>query len=130
MTQTQEREAVPAAERAEQIASHLGEQLGQLAGRATLRVQQAAHALREGVEGAGSHEGSQSQAQAQGDHPERTERTERAEALVDQLGERVSHWGLASNLRVKKATARLRESAEDLWVEAQEKRRAWEGKRG
>lgn len=125
MTQTQEREATPAAERAEQIASRVGERLGQLAGRATLRVQQATHALREGADGSGSHEGRPAHAQGK-----QAERTERAEALVDQLGQRVSHWSMASNLRVQKATARLRENAEDLWVEAQEKCREWEGKRG
>jgi len=121
MTQTQEREATPAAERAEQIASRVGERLGQLAGRATLRVQQAASALREGPEGSGAPESKQEK---------QTERTKRAEDLVDQLGQRVSHWGMMSNVRVQKATARLREDAEDLWAEAQEKYRAWEGKRG
>lgn len=125
MTQTQERETTPAAERAEQIASRMGEQLGQFAGRATLRVQHAASALREGAGGPGSHEGRPAQAQGK-----QAERTERAEALVDQLGQRVSHWGKVSNLRMQKATARLREDAEDLWAEAQEKCRAWEGKRG
>lgn len=43
---------------------------------------------------------------------------ERAEALVDQLGERVGRWASLAGLRLTRATARAREEAEDIWAEA------------
>lgn len=45
--------------------------------------------------------------------------TQQAEQMVDQMGQRVSHFTATTSLEVQKATARLREEAEDMWAEAQ-----------
>jgi hypothetical protein len=48
---------------------------------------------------------------------------ERAEVLVDQLGTRLGHFLSIAGYQVRKATARAREEAEDIWAEAQAIRR-------
>ena len=48
---------------------------------------------------------------------------ERAEVLVDQFGERLGHFLSVAGYQVRKATARAREEAEDIWAEAQAIRR-------
>lgn len=48
---------------------------------------------------------------------------ERAEVLVDQVGARLGHFLSAAGYQVRKATARAREEAEDIWAEAQAIRR-------
>lgn len=45
--------------------------------------------------------------------------TERAAETVDQLGERVGQWAVQFGQRLRVATARAREEAEDIWAEAQ-----------
>ncbi len=47
----------------------------------------------------------------------------RAEELVDRLGERLGRFFGASGHQLRKATARAREEAEDIWAEAQAIRR-------
>ena len=49
--------------------------------------------------------------------------TERAEALVDRLGGRLGFFAGLTALQLRRATARAREEAEDLWAEAQSIRR-------
>jgi hypothetical protein len=48
---------------------------------------------------------------------------ERAEALLDQVGERLGKFLNRAGQEVRKATARAREEAEDMWAEAQHIRR-------
>ena len=48
---------------------------------------------------------------------------ERAEVLVDQMGARLGHFLSVAGYQVRKATARAREEAEDIWAEAQAIRR-------
>ena len=50
--------------------------------------------------------------------------TERAEELVDRMGESVGHLASLAGWRVLRAAAFVREEAEDLWAEAQSVRRA------
>ena len=45
--------------------------------------------------------------------------TERAEVVVDRLGERLGHWLSGAGHQVRKAAALAREEAEDIWAEAQ-----------
>lgn len=130
MTQTQERETTPlAAEYVEQILTRAGGRLGTLAGQAMLRFRQATRAFR----GEAIHmdvPSSARQAERAGRNATANHaRMDKAEALVDQLGERVGHWALLSSLQVRQATARLQEEAEDMWVEAQELRNEWKEKR-
>jgi hypothetical protein len=48
---------------------------------------------------------------------------ERAEVLVDRMGERFGHFLSIAGHQLRKATARAREEAEDIWAEAQMIRR-------
>jgi len=53
---------------------------------------------------------------------------ERAEVLVDRMGQRVSNWASRTGFQVHRAVALMREEVEDMWAEAQnirgEKRRS------
>lgn len=44
---------------------------------------------------------------------------ERAEVLVDQMGERLGHVLSIAGYQWRKVTARAREEVEDIWAEAQ-----------
>ena len=50
--------------------------------------------------------------------------TERAEELVDRVGESVGHLASLAGWRLLRAAAFVREEAEDMWAEAQSIRRA------
>ena len=54
----------------------------------------------------------------QKEHPQETP-TERAEVLVDQWGERVGRFLSSAGYQLRRAAARAREEAEDIWAEAQ-----------
>ncbi len=58
------------------------------------------------------------QEQAQADREGRPA-VERAEELVDRLGERTGALASLAGLRIRKLAARAREEAEDVWAEAQ-----------
>ncbi len=49
--------------------------------------------------------------------------TQRAEEIVDRVGERVGYFASMSTQRIRIAAARAREEAEDMWAEAQSIRR-------
>lgn len=49
--------------------------------------------------------------------------TQRAEEIVDNAGERVGYLASSMAQRIRIATARAREEAEDMWAEAQSIRR-------
>ncbi len=49
--------------------------------------------------------------------------TQRAEEMVDRMGERVGYFASMAAQRIRVATARAREEAEDMWAEAQSIRR-------
>ena len=59
----------------------------------------------------------------QGGRPSRPA-TERAEELVDRVGESFGHLASLAGLRMLKIAAFVREEAEDVWAEAQSVRRA------
>jgi hypothetical protein len=44
---------------------------------------------------------------------------ERAEDLVDRFGQRLGHFTALVGFQIQKATARVREEANDMWAEAQ-----------
>ena len=56
--------------------------------------------------------------------------TERAEELVDRVGESVGHLASLAGWRMLKAAAFVREEAEDVWAEAQSVRRTQSARRG
>ena len=58
----------------------------------------------------------------QGRHPDRPA-TDRAEEVVDRLGQRAGYFISLAGLRLQKIAALAREEAEDVWAEAQSIRR-------
>lgn len=127
MTQTEEGEAASsptAVERAERLASQAGERLGRLVGQTAWRVQ---HTRRK-EPGQRSTPASQPEA-GPGEQPAQSPTTERAEEMVGRFEQRVAHWTTVRNQQAKRAVARLREDAEDLWAEAQGVRGGWKRKR-
>lgn len=134
MTQTREK-AHPQAptERAALAANRAGERLGLLVGQTALRLQRASRFFREEAD---RMDTPATDADSDQQKPESGRKslvdqatTERAEELVDQFGQRVRHWALVGSLQTKRTLARLREDAEDMWVEAQEMRGEWQYKR-
>ena len=65
----------------------------------------------------------------QGGRPRRPA-TERAEELVDRMGESLGHFASLAGLRLLKVAALAREEAEDVWAEAQSVRRAQSARHG
>jgi len=134
MTPRQDGEVTsPATERAEQILQRAGARLGVLAGRTRLRLQQAAQSLREQADHMDTPHSAARNGSAQAPGTPNAQANapvkERAEEMVDQLGQRVNHWTAISSLQVRKTLARLREDGEDMWVEAHHTRRKWQSKR-
>jgi hypothetical protein len=129
MTQLQEKES-PGIERAEQALSRAGERIGRLVGLAGLRIQRTARSLREEADHMDEPESTQhGNGKQTRKAPENQPATARAEELVDRLGQRMSHWATVNGLQARRTMARLREDAEDMWVEAQEMRNGWRSKR-
>jgi hypothetical protein len=130
MTQTQDRgSGLALIERSEQAASRAGERLGRLAGLTGLRIQQLVHGWRDEADRMDEPAAPRGPA-SMAAHPagERQAATARAEEVVDLLGQRASQWVLVNGLQARRALARLREDAEDLWVEARETRAGWHGR--
>jgi hypothetical protein len=125
MTQTQDRGSDRALiERSEQAASRAGERLGRLAGLTGLRIQHLVHTWHDEADRMDEPAAPRGAARPT---RERQPATARAEEVVDHLGQRVHHWALVNGLQARRALARLREDAEDLWVEARETRALWRG---
>ena len=134
MTQRPGEETTPRAERAEQLVQQAGQRLGHLAWQARQRWQHALQAFREEADRMdvpASAPAGQRSARAGATQATQTKqaRTERAEELVDRVGQRLGLWAKANGIQARRTLARLRESAEDFWVEAQDIRAGWERER-
>ena len=121
MSQTQEKKTPqPATTRSEELLGRMGRGLGVFAASTSQRVQHAATTVREKAE-----QRSQSvAAHAEKANPDRSRESnettmERADELVDQMETRIGHITSLVSFNVQRATARLREEAEDMWAEAQ-----------
>lgn len=118
MTQTPN-DLPSATERAEAMLDHFGRNLGLFVASTGKRVQQVA-AVRGKSEpsksSAGKKRGRAASASTEEDDQEAIER---ADALVEQMEERVSHFTQRASFGLQKTTARLREEVEDMWAEAQ-----------
>jgi hypothetical protein len=55
---------------------------------------------------------------------------QRAEELVDRMGERLAHYAAFLGTKIKEWAAHLHEEAEDIWAEAQSIRRGEQDARG
>jgi hypothetical protein len=99
--------------RAEERLDSLGQRIGLFAVRARLRIQDAGKTL-------GFLEGRSKM--ASGTEPGQPA-TEKAEELVNRMGQRINRLSNLASQNVVKATAYVHEEAEDVWVEAQSIRR-------
>jgi hypothetical protein len=134
MEQSKDEQSVqPAVARVEDLIEHVGFSIGLFAGLAGRRIQSAPASLRTAFTRmrSQSHPPVMNREAAQPDRPTERERaeeadqqaTEKAEILVDRVGQRMNLIASLSSLYVLKATAYLREEAEDIWAEAQSLRR-------
>lgn len=131
MMQTQEREASASApERAEEMLTRAGAQLGHWAGSAIRRLQQTAQAFREEADRLDLPREQGQTTKAKTPQEEAQPALERAEVVVDRLLQRMGVWTAQGNVTVRRTVARLREDVEDMWVEAQEIQKDWQHRAG
>ena len=140
MTQTQERTtAQPAIVRSEQLVERMGQNIGSFTAITRQRIQQAATRAGERLASIQTELTTRSTA-AQGKQPNQSagqgaggpvlpaaipqEKMQRAEGLVDEMGQRLALWTSMIGLQIRKMAAYAREGAEDIWVEAQHMRSA------
>lgn len=116
-------------ERAEELLDRTGRRIGLFAGQVTQRIRGITTSLRKSA-GQGTAQVEQletGQETAQAEKPGQPA-TEKAEALVDRMGERVGTLAAVAGLQVMRTTALLREGVEDMWAEAQNIRLQSRGK--
>ena len=113
--------------RAEEHLESFGHRVGLFVGRARLRIQDTGKTL--GLLAAPEDQlkevpgGKAGQPTTVGPGEPGQSTTEKAEELVDRMGERISYFSILASHSVTKAAAYIREEAEDVWVEAQSIRR-------
>jgi hypothetical protein len=113
----------PATVRAEALLDNVGQRLGLFAALTAQRIQHATASIREEADrldqpNTSSEEKPASPALAQTEESGKQTK-ERAEELVDQLGQRIGHFAALSGLQIQRVAARAREEVEDMWAEAQ-----------
>jgi hypothetical protein len=124
MTQTTgENSGQPATERAEELLDSIGHRFGLFAAHAGQRIQNTATSVRDEVgrielPKTPSGGNSTQPAQARLEESSRVA-TEKAEELVDRAGQRFADFVSFATLQILKASALVREEAEDMWAEAQ-----------
>jgi len=123
MSQTQEKKPEqPAVARAEEAIDRVGRGIGLFAGLTVQRIQSAATSLRARTDGMAQSktegEKPSQPARAQAEEPGKLAR-ERAEKLVDSMGQRLGLFAVLVSFQIQKTAARVREEAEDVWAEAQ-----------
>ncbi len=134
MTQTQERTIVqPALVRSEELVDRIGHNIGTFAALTRQRIQQTAIRLEAGL--APTQMGPTVQPETvQGKQPNQPEgkpiqtEMQRAEGVVDDMGQRLALLTSMAGLQIRKMAAYAREGAEDIWAEAQHMRAARSGK--
>lgn len=119
-----EKSGQPATARAEELLDSMGRRFGLYAALAGQRIQNAAASIREEAdrmdlpETAPGEKPSQPKAARAEEQAKLT--MERSEEMVDRMAQRLSHYTSLVGLQILKATARMREEAEDMWAEAQD----------
>lgn len=103
-------------------AAELGEHVGRFTSLALQRIESV---VREGMSGQPSREPEPTEtgAEPSGTAAERSA-TERAEEMLNGMGERLGQLVSLAGPRIRKFAALAREEAEDVWAEAQHMRRA------
>jgi len=118
MSQTQERATTqPAIVRSEQLVDSIGQNIGSFAAHSWQRIQQTATRVGRGTEPTVQPEAVQGGQPGVGGIPQAE--MQRAEGLVDEMGQRLSLLASAAGLQVRRMAAYAREGAEDILAEAQ-----------
>ncbi len=117
----------PATARAEEALGNLGRRMGLFTAQAGQRIQNVAASIREEADGMDQPEGGPGEKAktplvAQSEEQGKLAK-ERAEVMVDRMGQRVSNWASRAGFQVQRAVALTREEVEDMWAEAQNIRR-------
>ena len=119
MNQTPGEQPGPSATaRAEELLDQTGQRIGMFVALTRVRIQQALIALREEAERRDTSKLTQSGQTGQENGSNQLV-TQRAEEMVDRMGERLVAVTATTSLQIQKALARLREEAEDIWAEAE-----------
>jgi len=124
MSQTPgENSGQPATARAEEVLDNLGRRVGLFTARAGQRVQNVAASIREEADHMDQPEtapGEKSKTPLVARTEEQGKQAkERAEVLVDRMGQRVSNWASRAGFQVRRTVALMREEVEDMWADAQ-----------
>jgi hypothetical protein len=110
--------------RAEERLDSFGQRIGLFAGRARLRIQDAGKTLGFLEDRSKMASGTEPRRPTTAGSEESGQlATEKAEELVNRMGQRINRLSNLASQNVIKATAYVREEAEDVWVEAQSIRR-------
>jgi uncharacterized protein YbjQ (UPF0145 family) len=119
MSQTPGEQPGPSATtRAEELLDQAGQRIGKFAALTRVRFQQALTAMREEAERRDTPTLTQGGQTGQ-ENGSNQLATQRAEEMVDWMGERLGAVTATTSLQIQKALARLREEAEDIWAEAE-----------
>ena len=123
MSQTQEKKSEQSAVvRAEEAIDRAGRGIGLFAGLTVQRIQSAATSLQKRTNGKVQPKTEEEKpgqpAISQAEEPAKLAQ-ERAEKLVDAMGQHLGLFAAFVGFQIQKAAARVREEAEDVWAEAQ-----------
>ena len=129
MSQTQGRSDKPPVVRADELLDNLGRRIGLFAGLAGQRIQSAAVNVRDQTrqmnqpETAAGEHATQPAGAEEAAQPGAEKATAKAEELVEGMTQRLGLFAARAGLQIQKATARMREGADDIWAEAQSVRK-------
>jgi hypothetical protein len=116
-TEERSEQSVTAVERAEELITRVEQRISALPSLIGQRAQQATTRISEQVKPSGTnHEGEQAGQPEQPGQPA----MEKADQLVDDMGQRMGLIAAIVSLQTRKITARVREDAEDMWAEIQQ----------
>ncbi|HZS79149.1 MAG TPA: hypothetical protein VFA41_21235 [Ktedonobacteraceae bacterium] len=118
----QEQPGQDAVARAEAALDQLGRRIGLFAAQVNQRVQQAATSIREEADRMDQPQEDTQRSSVEpvahvGDTSEVA--SQKAEVIVDRLGQRLSLFAAQTSYQIQKAVARAREEVEDIWAEAE-----------
>ncbi len=119
MSQTPGEQPGPSATaRAEDLLDQAGQRVGALVALTRIRIQHGLSAVREKAERRDTEKLTQGEQPGQQNGPYQPA-SQRAEVMVDRMGQRLASFAAMTGLQMQRAVALLREEAEDIWAEAQ-----------
>jgi len=121
MSQTSGEQPGPSAiARAEGLLDQTGQRVGAFVALTRLRIQQTLSTVREEAERRGRETSQLMQGGQTGQQNGSNQlATQRAEEVVDRIGERLGSATAMTSLQIQKVLARVREEAEDIWADAE-----------